>query len=131
MSKAKEQHEKELKKYANELESKGHKVILLNEKSPDGICIDWEKKNVFAIECLGKSLQSKGKYKGKYAKEGKVRYAWRLDGGFTFAMKRRNYSMFDDVLFSVYYRTQTDNRKLNEKELAEQQKYKFHQKDFP
>lgn len=104
----KELHEQKLVEFKRDLEKEGWRVILLEGKSPDGIAVRDGK--ICAIEVLGKRLTGTGKYKGKYKTEGKVRYSWRLEGGFTFAAKRRIYSMFDDILFCVYKKIWTDTR---------------------
>jgi hypothetical protein len=97
-------HNALLIEYTKELQDKGKKVILLNEKSPDGIVVDWEEKKVYALEVLMKVKKNIGQYKGKYAEKEKIKWGYRISGGFTFAMKREIYSMFDDILFAVYYK---------------------------
>lgn len=127
----KEQHEKVLRDYVQELEAEGHRVIILKDKKPDAICVDWQNQKIYAVECLGKSFRAKGKYKGKYAQEGRARYSWRLPGGMTFAMKRKLYSMFDDVLFCVFYRKETDTRELTEQHKQYQEDYMNPRRDMP
>ncbi|KKM87556.1 hypothetical protein LCGC14_1267820 [marine sediment metagenome] len=101
-------HNEVLINYSKELQNQGKKVILLNEKSPDGIVIDWETKKVYALEVLMKAKKNIGQYKGKYAEKGKIKWGYQISGGFTFAMKRRIYSMFDNILFAVYYKDKDD-----------------------
>lgn len=110
MPQGKELHEKKVKEFKEDLEKDGWRVILLDGKSPDGVAVKGDK--ICAVEVLGKRLKRIGKYKGKYKDQGKTKYAWRLDG-YTFHAKRQIYRMFDDVLFSVFYREETDKRELS------------------
>ena len=77
-------HELTLKNYIEELKSQGYKAFDLNRKCPDGIAVKDGK--VYAIEVLG---TQKKKGKGNHRK-------W------TFRGKRKEYYMFDDVLFKTF-----------------------------
>lgn len=93
-SRANELHDETLVEFKKDLERKGYRVILLSEKSPDGIAV--KDGQIVAIEVLGKRVLK------KKTKSGGSKYKHRYDGGVTKANKRRNYDMFDDVLFRNY-----------------------------
>lgn len=82
-----ETHEKTLREYKQELEEKGARVILLRETSPDGIAV-FPDGRICAIEVLG-----------RHHRAGK---GWHY-GGQTMKHKRRQYAMFDEVLFKQFH----------------------------
>jgi Holliday junction resolvase len=78
-------HESKLVEVIKELEGKGFRVVKLCGKSPDAIATRDGK--IIAIEVIG-----------KYGKKRK----YKLTGGWTIIGKKRNYSMFDDVLIFTF-----------------------------
>jgi hypothetical protein len=84
------QHEKTLDEYIQALRLQGWRVIKTEGKCPDAIAVKDGK--VVAVECEGRY-----KRKGKRAFKG-----YRIDS--TFALKRKQLSMFDDVMFVTFYR---------------------------
>jgi len=99
-------HERELKRYAKELQEQGWRVILTAGKIPDAIAVKEGK--IYAVEIMPyirkRAAQSRG---------GKMR--WAPQGGFTYAMKRRNYDMYDGVLFSSYRKTELYDARRRDK----------------
>jgi len=81
-------HEETLKEFLEELRERGYNVIDLERKSPDGIAVKDNK--IYAIEVLG---TQKKKGKGNHKK-------W------TYRGKRKEYDMFEDVLFKTFSYTQ-------------------------
>ena len=69
------------------LKMEGYHIVRLHGKSPDAVATKDGK--LIAVEVIG-----------KYGKERK----YKLTGGYTFAGKKREYSMFDDVLIFTFYR---------------------------
>lgn len=81
----KELHESRLKEVIAELMEKGYHVVQLDGKSPDAVATKDGK--LIAVEVIG-----------KYGKERN----YKLRSGWTFAGKKREYNMFDDVLIYTF-----------------------------
>ena len=94
------EHETELERYLKELEEKGYKTVNLHGKMPDGIAI--KNGRIFAVEILGKQKTERKNYDSK-THHG--RYVTRFYGGITLTQKRNNYRMFDEVLFSFFWKS--------------------------
>lgn len=95
-----EKHEQALKETVEELEAQGYRILLMGRLHPDAIA---EKDGeIVAVEVLGK-------YKRKRSPDGRSR-GYKLTGGLTFEEKRRRYSRFDNIHFTVFYYEKDDNR---------------------
>lgn len=79
-----QEHEDTLLQFVEELRAEGYRVILLQEKSPDGIAVKDDK--IYAVEALGFT----------YVKGVGKRRNW------TWNQKRETYSMFDDLLVKQF-----------------------------
>ena len=91
-------HEDELDKYIERLNAEGYRCIKLNGKSPDAVAVRIQDGSIeiSAVEALGSSHQ-----KGK---------GWTK--GWTWANKKRIYSMFDKVLIHVFRRDSNLSKSL-------------------
>jgi len=79
------QHEQELKAFCDRLRADGYHVIETHGKIPDAIATKDGK--LYAVEIVMKI---------RVKKQGK--YGWKPMGGYTLEGKKRNYSMYDEVL---------------------------------
>jgi len=79
------QHEQELNDYCKELETQGFHVVQTHGKIPDAIATKDGK--LYAVEII---MKIRAKKQG--------RMAWKPMGGYTLEGKKRNYSMYDEVL---------------------------------
>jgi hypothetical protein len=91
MRRGSKQHEEELTKTVVLLEKEGWRVIDLNGMSPDAIAIKNGK--VVAVEVLGKDWRNHPKTIRR-----------ELHGSWTYAGKKKQYAMFDDVKIVTFIR---------------------------
>ena len=91
-------HEELLYKELDELESNGYRVLALGEKQPDAIVIS-PTNEIIAVEILGKKQRrdAQGKSKG-----------WAWDNNKTVNDKRWLYGHYDDIIFVLFDRGDTD-----------------------
>jgi hypothetical protein len=92
MRRGSKQHEEELKKTMLELQKEGYRVIELRGHSPDAIAI--KDNRIIAVEVLGQCWRNNPKY-----------HYDELHSGWTYAGKKKQYSMFDDVKIVTFIRS--------------------------